>query len=98
MKDNEYQCYICKGIFEKGQSDEEAVKELDSVFPLFTPDESELVCDDCYHDILKVKDTSSNNEKKEICPYCTNGFIGVGRKGNLLPCDVCGGMGKRSPL
>lgn len=53
MKDNEYQCYMCKGVFEKGWSDEDAVKELDDVFKFFTPEESELVCDDCYRKFME---------------------------------------------
>jgi DNA-directed RNA polymerase subunit RPC12/RpoP len=36
MENNEYKCAICHGIFNKGITDEEAVKE-----------KRELVCDDC---------------------------------------------------
>lgn len=48
MKPNEYRCAVCKGVFEKGWSEEEAQSELGEVFPEFTTDECDLVCDDCY--------------------------------------------------
>jgi len=47
MKPNEFECFLCKGIFEKDWSDEEALKELKSVFDK-PVEECELVCDDCY--------------------------------------------------
>jgi hypothetical protein len=43
-----YTCYMCKGVFEKGWSDEEAEEEAGENFPGYEPDEGDLVCDDCY--------------------------------------------------
>lgn len=55
MKDNEYKCATCCGIFEKGQTDEEAIEEATkNGFPI---DESELVCDDCYKDIMSIRNS-----------------------------------------
>jgi hypothetical protein len=48
MKGNEYKCAICKGIFEETLTEEEAVEQLNEEFPGFTPDECDIVCDDCY--------------------------------------------------
>ena len=48
MKPNEYRCAACKGVFEKGWSEDEAVAELGQAFPDFEPGECEVVCDDCY--------------------------------------------------
>ena len=51
MEKNEYQCAQCKGIFEKGRSDEEAVKEAVGTFgksPAEWKVEAVLVCDNCY--------------------------------------------------
>lgn len=65
MKSNEYKCSTCGGIFEKGQTDEEAIEEAtQNGFPI---DEAELVCDDCYNDIMKIMAAApcleNNNEK-----------------------------------
>jgi hypothetical protein len=50
MKHNEYQCGICRGVFEKGWSDEEAAAEAAGNFPgMDIQQESGLVCDDCYN-------------------------------------------------
>ena len=48
MNGIEYECAICKGIFEKQLTDEEAAEQLKDEFPGFTPDECDIVCDDCY--------------------------------------------------
>lgn len=48
MKDNEYQCYICHGIFEFGWSEDEATQELRENFPGFDKSDCCQVCDDCY--------------------------------------------------
>ena len=48
MNDNEYKCAMCKGIFEKEWSDEEAEAELESTFKGTPTEDCELVCDDCY--------------------------------------------------
>jgi hypothetical protein len=48
MKSNEFRCFICKEVFEKGFTDEEALAELNANHPGMSPDECDLVCDDCY--------------------------------------------------
>lgn len=48
-----FTCAMCKGTYEKGWSDEEAEAELGETFEGFTPDECEVVCDDCYKEIMK---------------------------------------------
>jgi len=50
MKDNEYQCAICKEVFEKEWSDEEALAELKENFGDISTEDCELVCDDCYNE------------------------------------------------
>lgn len=50
LKDNEFRCRMCNGIFEKDWSDAEAVAEAESngFDPLEAPDNYGMVCDDCY--------------------------------------------------
>lgn len=48
LKANEYQCAMCKGVFEKGWTDEEALSEMDRDFGAVPPSERAVVCDDCY--------------------------------------------------
>ena len=53
MENNQYQCLCCKGIFEKGWSDEEAIKEMEeNNFDSYSPEELAIVCDDCYKKIM----------------------------------------------
>lgn len=44
----EFRCAVCRGIFEKGWSDDEAAAELTTTFPGIGQDECALVCDDCF--------------------------------------------------
>jgi hypothetical protein len=48
IKENEYECAVCHGIFEKGWTDEEARAEEKETFGANDPD-SAIVCDDCYN-------------------------------------------------
>ena len=49
MKANEYKCSICKQVFEKGLTEEEAVKQLEEEFgSCWKPEDCSLICDDCY--------------------------------------------------
>ena len=56
MKDNEYKCYVCNGIFEKEWSDEEAIKECEDNFGKeitnVKDDDLAIICDDCYQKIM----------------------------------------------
>jgi hypothetical protein len=48
LKPNEYQCAMCRGVFEYGWSDERATTELANNFPGFEKDDCAVICDDCY--------------------------------------------------
>ena len=49
MNDNEYRCAICGEVFIKGLTDDETEQQLEEEFgSSWTPDDCELVCDDCY--------------------------------------------------
>ncbi len=53
MKENEYQCAICKGIFECGWTDEEAKAEADKNFGAERNHENDMViCDDCFKELM----------------------------------------------
>jgi hypothetical protein len=48
----EFTCALCKGIFEKGWSDEAAMKEMTDVLGEVPEDEPlDIVCDDCFNEI-----------------------------------------------
>lgn len=51
MKNNEFKCALCKDVFPKAWTDEEARKEYETNFPQESEDneEEEIVCDDCYN-------------------------------------------------
>ena len=48
-----YTCSICKGVFEKGWSDEEALKETEEIFGDVPIEECDIVCDDCFKEIME---------------------------------------------
>lgn len=55
LKENEYKCAYCHGVFEKGWSDEEAQTEAEVTFGKPVKDwknEAALVCEDCYQKML----------------------------------------------
>ncbi len=45
---NQYRCAACGGIFHNDWSAKNAEAELSVKFPDFTPDDCDIVCDDCY--------------------------------------------------
>ncbi len=53
MKDNEYKCAMCGGVFEKGLTDEEAMKECVENFgeEMASAEDNDVVCDSCYKNI-----------------------------------------------
>ena len=53
MKENEYKCELCKGVFTKAWADEEAEVEYRKNFETeyLANVERETVCDDCYKTI-----------------------------------------------
>jgi len=48
MRNNEFKCECCGGIFEKAWSDEECEDEWMKNFPAHHDKPRSLVCDDCY--------------------------------------------------
>lgn len=62
MKDNEYQCANCGNIYEKGWTDEEAAKEMNSNFPSMKNSNAAVavICDDCYKKIFIASDGFTN--------------------------------------
>jgi hypothetical protein len=66
VKDNEYKCAMCGGVFEKGWSDEEAKDELSGVFPGIDTSDCDLVCDDCYR---KFMEHAPQGVKVENCHF-----------------------------
>jgi len=48
MKPNEYKCAACKNIYERAVTDEEAQAEAVEIFGEFTPEDFDLICDDCF--------------------------------------------------
>lgn len=58
LKQNEFQCAMCKGIFEKGWSDEEAEKEAEELWGKKTSISDPrmvIVCDNCFQKIHPAK-------------------------------------------
>lgn len=50
---NQYRCAQCKGIFDKGWSDEDALEEKNRHFPGTPVEDCVIVCDDCYLGVRK---------------------------------------------
>jgi len=55
MKENEYKCSMCGSIFEKGRPDKQAWEEHDHNFPGEPHETAEVVCDDCYQQMIAVR-------------------------------------------
>lgn len=54
VKENEYQCSVCKGVFEKTWDETEAIAEMQAEFGQgATVDKADVICDDCYNKIMK---------------------------------------------
>ena len=51
MKPNQFQCSMCKGVFDKEWSDEEAEAERKELFPDSPWSECDLICDDCFEKV-----------------------------------------------
>ncbi len=52
---DQYTCTICKGIFDKGWSDEEAAAEKEEIFGSVPLEECDLVCDDCFNQLTALR-------------------------------------------
>lgn len=49
---HQFQCDLCKGIFDKGWTDEEANAEAIETFGGLHPDDG-ILCDDCHKEYMK---------------------------------------------
>ena len=63
LKHNEYRCAMCKEVYAKGWSDEEAMAEAQRDFPHIPIEETKLICEDCYE--LITTDMRDNPSKYE---------------------------------
>lgn len=52
LKPNEYICEICRGIFEKGWSEEEAIEEQRRKFNEEPKDDDVILCENCYRALM----------------------------------------------
>jgi hypothetical protein len=52
LKENEYECEVCHGVFIKGLSDEEAIAEAAELFPTVPIEETGIVCEDCFQKMM----------------------------------------------
>jgi hypothetical protein len=66
LKPHEYKCQTCKGIFNKGWSDEEALAEFRGYFPDLPMEEAGVICDICYQKM--IQDMKDNPAKYEGLP------------------------------
>ncbi len=59
LKEGEYQCSDCQGVYNKGWSDEEAKKELKENFsPFEIAMGVQMVCDDCFQEFMGEKEVN----------------------------------------
>lgn len=52
MKPGEYQCALCKGIFQSARSEQEAIAEKERDFGDLPMDRCVVVCDGCYREYM----------------------------------------------
>lgn len=64
MEDNEYECHLCKGVFQKGLTEGEAEEQLDEEFPGVDKEDCELVCGDCFKAMDDGEDRAIVGEKE----------------------------------
>lgn len=53
MKENEFKCDLCNGIFTTDWTDEEADKEYERDFPDHVGEKRASVCDDCHKKVMQ---------------------------------------------
>ena len=69
MQKNEYQCAMCKGIFEKGWSNEEAKAEAREFFgkpPKEWNDTPLVICDDCFQKVHPKDNPEAVERAKKV--------------------------------
>ena len=65
MKENEYQCAMCGGIFGKGWSDKAAWREYDDNFLKESRKTAKILCDDCYRKMIAIEPPPGMKEQQE---------------------------------
>lgn len=53
MKKNEFKCEICKEVYEKISTEQEALTEFEEKFPEEIGQDLASVCDECYVKVLE---------------------------------------------
>ena len=53
-----FTCASCHQTFEKAWTDEEAAEELEDTFGNFEPSDCDVVCDDCYREMMDLPSIS----------------------------------------
>ena len=76
MKDNEFKCAMCKGIFEKAWSEEESLAELKSYFGEISKEDCEVICDDCFQRVHPAKHPEIVNAVKQELTLLKQGVKG----------------------
>lgn len=73
MKDNEYQCALCKGIFQlvrdETWSQEKADKEYKKTFPNSSMKNRDVVCDDCWKLVRPIKEILNMMKRKMLVEF-----------------------------
>jgi hypothetical protein len=64
MEANEFQCELCRGIYEKGWSEDDAKAEFGKDFPGFQLSDAGLICEDCYNKINPAVQLLIHNENQ----------------------------------
>lgn len=57
-----YTCARCRGVFEKGWTDEEAQAEATSLFGAVPREQQEIVCDDCFQEMTAAYPPAKFNQ------------------------------------
>lgn len=65
MKENEYKCAMCGGVFEKGWTDEEAMKESKEIWGEIPEEDLVVICDDCFNRRTPEEIKSMGDECKQ---------------------------------
>lgn len=66
LASDEYRCSMCRGIFKKGWTDEEAEAEQEANgWGSLPPEECAVVCDDCYQQMTSQLSPEEFNQEQE---------------------------------
>ena len=69
MEQNTYECAVCHNTYEKGWSDEEALKEAADIFAKPVKDwecNAAIVCDDCFNKAHPSKFPAELEQAKKL--------------------------------